>query len=93
VTGKIWNSVGGSNLRYYSKFSWRYGRKLRNLSVWFVCVPLEIRAGYLQPTFLPQCQRPIFTPIQNNRHENIAGECKEREVEEETDYEKEKEKK
>jgi hypothetical protein len=26
----------------------------------------------LQPTFLPQCKRPIFTPIQNNRQNNSS---------------------
>jgi hypothetical protein len=27
---------------------------------------------YPQPTFLPQCQRPNFTPIQNNRKNYIS---------------------
>jgi hypothetical protein len=52
----------------------------------FYLVPLRVHYSsqqatlkHSQPTFLPQCQRPSFTPIQNNRqtyssvHLNLLG--------------------
>jgi len=32
----------------------------------------NILLKHLQPTFLPQCERPSFTPIQNNRQDYIS---------------------
>ena len=34
-------------------------------------VPLRAILKHTQPTFLPQCERPTFTPIQNNRQRSF----------------------
>ena len=34
--------------------------------------PCYLAPQYPQPTFLPECERPSFTPIQNNRQNNCS---------------------